>query len=85
MEFHQLGIDWKEFKSAVRELWDLKESELEASEKSITKLENIIINKYSHESPEIIHEMMDKLVQSFNNPTDHSRDGLYQTSFERAP
>lgn len=85
MQFSQLKIDWQEFKRGVRELWDLNEAELEASEKNLNKLENIVINKYPHKSPEVIHEMLTQLVDSFNTPTDHARDGLYQTSYERRP
>ncbi|HLW57118.1 MAG TPA: hypothetical protein VKY27_07020 [Bacteriovoracaceae bacterium] len=85
MNIHQSHIRWKDFKQGVRSLWDLTDSEIEASGGDIYKLENIIMNKYQHESPIIIQRMMQQLIDSYENPTDHDPRGLYQTSYERRP
>ncbi|MFA7614445.1 MAG: hypothetical protein WCY48_09435, partial [Candidatus Caldatribacteriota bacterium] len=62
MNIHQSHIRWKDFKQGVRSLWDLTDSEIEASGGDIYKLENIIMNKYQHESPIIIQRMMQQLI-----------------------
>lgn len=85
MNVRELGIEWSVFKRGVRSLWDISESELDASGGDISKIENLVSSRYMHESPEIIHRMLNQLVDSYNNPTDHDPRGLYQTSFERRP
>lgn len=85
MNIHQTHIKWRDFKQGVRSLWDLTNSEIEASGGDISKLEKIIINKYPHDSPQIIQRMMGQLIDSYDNPTDRDPHGLYQTSFERRP
>jgi len=78
-------MNWKDFKKGVQSLWNLNDSEIEASGGDTAKLENIILDKFEHESPVIVHMLMEQLVESFNNPTDRDPHGLYQTSFERSP
>lgn len=85
MNVHKLGIKWRDFKQGVRSLWDLNDSEIEASEGDTARLENIILDKYPHESPVIVNRLMEQLVESYNTPTDRDPHGLYQTSFERSP
>ncbi|MFA5583582.1 MAG: hypothetical protein WDA09_05140 [Bacteriovoracaceae bacterium] len=85
MNVHKMNINWKDFKKGVRSLWNLNDSEIEASGGDTVKLENIIIDKFEHESPVIVHILMEQLIDSFDNPTDRDPNGLYQTSFERSP
>lgn len=85
MNVHKKNIKWRDFKQGVRSLWDLNDTEIEASGGDTYKLESIIINKFPHHSPVIIHRMMNQLIDSFDNQTDHDPHGLYQTSFERRP
>lgn len=85
MQIRLKDIKWKDFKQGVRSLWDLNDTEIEASGGDTSKLEKIIINKYPHESAVIVHRMMNQLIDSYDNGTDHDPRGLYQTSFERRP
>lgn len=85
MKILEEDIKWREFKQGVRSLWRLSDAEIEASGRDTYKLEKIIINKFTHDNPVIIHQQMQELIASFDNPSDHHPHKLYQTSFERRP
>lgn len=85
MNVKDMDISWPIFKRGVRKLWDLSEAELDATSGDINKIENIIMSKYLHENPDVVHRMINQLIDSYDNPTDHDPHGLYQTSFERRP
>lgn len=85
MRIAEDNIKWREFKQGILSLWDLSEAEIEACQRDTDKLETIIISKYIHANPKMIHKQMLQLIDSFNNPTDRDSHKLYQTSFERRP
>ena len=81
----QIKGKWKEVRGGIRNLWGrLSDDELDQAKGNLTKITGLIQDKYG-ESKEAIKNKLDRLMDSFDNETDRSKQDLSTSSYQRNP